>query len=323
MRLKLSIGLLGCISFCAISPLVGATDYPSGPLKIIATQGPGSSTDMHARLIANGLTKRLGQPVVVENIAGAAGTLGMTAGARAPADGYTLVLGNNGNIGIAPYTFKSLPYDPQRDLVPIAHLTDNWQVLVVSEKLPFNTMSGFIDYAKRNPGKLNYGSPGAGSHAHLAMELLQSMAGIKLTHIPYKTTGQISNDLLGGTLDVAMDNYIAVGPLAEQGRIKILGTTSPVALKAEPQIPPIAKSVPGYEATGWFGLFAPKQTPDAIVKRLNAEINAVMEDASVKKTMSDAGFVAVPSSPKAFAQYVRQAQEKWSGIVKKIGLQPQ
>lgn len=302
--------------------LAAAAQYPERPIKLIATQGPGSSTDLHARLTADGLAARLGQTVIVENVAGVAGTLGVTTAVRAPADGYTLVLGNNGNIAIAPFTMRNLPYDPNKNLVPVAHLTNNWQVLVSSPRLGAIGLQQFIALAKASPGKLNYGSPGEGSHAHLAMELLQSMAGIKLTHIPYKTTSQITTDLASGTLDVAFDNYVAVKGLAEQGRLRVLAVTSAAPLASMPNVPPVAQAVPGYEATGWFGVFAPAGTPPAVITRLNAEINAVLADPKVAQAMQVAGFEAKTSSPAEFAQFVRAAQKKWGDTVKSIGLEP-
>jgi tripartite-type tricarboxylate transporter receptor subunit TctC len=302
------------------APNFAAAQYPDRPLKIIATQGPGSSTDTHARLVGDGLAKRLGQAVVVDNIAGAAGTMGMATGARAAPDGYTLVLGNNGNVGIAPFTFRNLPYDPNKDLVPVAHLTDNWQVLIASPKLGPVTLEQFIALAKASPGKLTYGSPGEGSHAHLAMEMLQAMAGIKLVHVPYRTTGQLTTDLIGGSVDVAFDNYVAVKGLAEQGRLRVLGVTSSGPLASVPNVPPIAHTVPGYEATGWFGLFAPAGTPPAVVRKLNAEINAVLVDPKVVQTMLAAGFEVKTSTPEQFAAFVGSAQKKWGDIVRAIGL---
>jgi tripartite-type tricarboxylate transporter receptor subunit TctC len=311
----------GLLAIGLAAPLPAAAQFPDRPVKLIATQGAGSSTDLHARLIAIGLAPRLGQPVVVENVAGVAGTLGVAKAVRAPADGYTLVLGNNGNIAIAPFTMRDLPYDPNKDLVPVAHLTDNWQVLVASSRLGPITLQQFIAQAKANPGKFNYGSPGEGSHAHLAMELLQSMAGIKLVHVPYKTTGQITSDLAGGTLDVAFDNYVAVKGLAEQGKLRVLAVTSASPLASVPNVPPVALAVPGYEATGWFGVFAPAGTSPGVVQRLNAEINAVLADPKVVQTMQAAGFEAKPSQPAEFAQFVRAAQKKWGDTVKSIGLE--
>jgi tripartite-type tricarboxylate transporter receptor subunit TctC len=311
----------GLLTVGLAAPLPAAAQFPDRPVKLIATQGAGSSTDLHARLIAIGLAPRLGQPVVVENVAGVAGTLGVTKAVHSPADGYTLVLGNNGNIGIAPFTMRDLPYDPNKDLVPVAHLTDNWQVLVAGPRLGPITLQQFIALAKANPGKFNYGSPGEGSHAHLAMELLQSMAGIKLVHVPYKTTGQITTDLAGGTLDVAFDNYVAVKGLAEQGKLRVLAVTSAGPLASVPNVPPVAQAVPGYEATGWFGVFAPAGTPPAVVQRLNSEINAVLADPKVVQTMQVAGFEAKPSQPAEFAQFVRAAQKKWGDTVKSIGLE--
>jgi tripartite-type tricarboxylate transporter receptor subunit TctC len=322
MLLRRSLSLCaGLFAASLLFSLPAAAEYPERPLKIIATQGAGSSTDLHARLVATGLSPRLGQPVVVENVAGVAGTLGVTNASRAQGDGYTLVLGNNGNIAIAPFTMRNLPYDPNKDLVPVAHLTNNWQVLVASPKLGQITLQQFIAQAKANPGKLTYGSPGEGSHSHLAMETLQSMAGIKLVHVPYKTTAQITTDLAGGTLDVAFDNYVAVKGLADQGRLRVLAVTSAAPLASVPNVPPVAQAVPGYEATGWFGLFAPAGTPPAVVQKLNAEINAVLADPKVVQTMQGAGFEARPSTPAEFAQFVRGAQKKWGDTVKAIGLE--
>ena len=314
----LSAGLYAAV---LLLPTPALAQFPDKPVKLIATQGAGSSTDLHARLIATGLAPRLGQPVVVENLAGAAGTVGMAAGARAAPDGHTLVLGNNGNVAIAPFTMKGLPYDPNRDLVPVAHLTNNWQVLIASPALGAASLEQFIARAKANPGKLSYGSPGEGSHAHLAMELLQSMAGIKLVHVPYKTTAQLTTDIAGGNLDVAFDNFVAVKGLAEQGRLRVLGVTSAAPLASVPNVPPIAQVVPGYEATGWFGVFAPAGTPPAVVQKLNGEINAVLADPKTAQTMLNAGFEARRSSPAEFAEFVRAAQKKWGDTVKAIGLQ--
>jgi tripartite-type tricarboxylate transporter receptor subunit TctC len=317
LKAIVSVGLSGMVVHAA-----QAAGYPERPITLIVPYAGGSVTDFAARTIANKIGPRLGQPIVVDNKPGATGQIGMAAVAKAPADGYTILVGLSSTFSVSPYTFKKLPYDPQKDFVPIAQIAANWNLLVTSPKVPVKTLPELIAYAKKNPGKLNYASTGEGGHVHLSMELLKKRTGMDILHVPYKSGGQVLPDLLNGTLDVALENYITMARYIEEGRVKALGITSEKRLPAHGDIPAISESVPDYAVAGWFGVFAPAGTPKEIVTRLNTEIATALADPDVQKTLRAQGLEPVSRGPAEFQKFVRNEYKTWGAIIKEINYQP-
>lgn len=296
--------------------------YPSKPIRIIVPFPPGNTMDIMTRLIAPKIAERLGHQVVVDNRAGAAGQLGLDLAARAAPDGYTLVGGQGGNLVVQPHTYKKLPYDPIKDFAPIAIGATNYLALVVHPSVPFKTVKGLIDYAKANPGKLSFASNGEGGFPHMTIEMLRLQAGFSYLHVPYKGTGQIAGELIGGHVDAAIDGFTGMSPHIKSGKVRLLGITNPTRVANLPDVPAIAETVPGYDSRGWFGWLAPAKTPREIIVRLNQEINRAMQLPDVKEKLVSFGLIVQNEPPEFFAQTIKSDYEKYGALIKKIGLQP-
>jgi len=307
----------------AIVPLLHAQQYPSKAIRIIVPFPPGDSLDTMSRLIAPTLLERLGQNVVVDNRAGAAGQLGLELGAHAPADGYTLVGGQGGNLVVQPHTYKKLPYDPLKDFAPVAISTTNFLALVINPSLPYKTLKDLIAYGKANSGKLTIGSNGEGGFPHMAIEMLRVQAGFDYLHIPYKGSVQILTEMMGGRVDATILGIGALTPFIRSGRVRLLAVTSPQRSELFPDVPAVAEVLPGYDSRGWFGYLAPAKTPPKIVALLNREINRAMMMPDVKEKLTAIGLTVVAETPESFAQTLRSDYEKYGKLIRTIGLQPQ
>jgi len=307
----------------AIVPLLHAQQYPSKAIRIIVPFPPGDSLDTMSRLIAPTLLERLGQNVVVDNRAGAAGQLGLELGAHAPADGYTLVGGQGGNLVVQPHTYKKLPYDPLKDFAPVAISTTNFLALVINPSLPYKTLKDLIAYGKANSGKLTIASNGEGGFPHMAIEMLRVQAGFDYLHIPYKGSVQILTELMGGRVDATILGIGALTPFIRSGRVRLLAVTSPQRSELFPDVPAVAEVLPGYDSRGWFGYLAPAKTPPKIVALLNREINRAMMMPDVKEKLTAIGLTVVAETPESFAQTLRSDYEKYGKLIRTIGLQPQ
>jgi tripartite-type tricarboxylate transporter receptor subunit TctC len=307
----------------AIVPLLHAQQYPSKAIRIIVPFPPGDSLDTMSRLIAPTLLERLGQNVVVDNRAGAAGQLGLELGAHAPADGYTLVGGQGGNLVVQPHTYKKLPYDPLKDFAPVAISTTNFLALVINPSLPYKTLKDLIAYGKANSGKLTIASNGEGGFPHMAIEMLRVQAGFDYLHIPYKGSVQILTEMMGGRVDATILGIGALTPFIRSGRVRLLAVTSPQRSELFPDVPAVAEVLPGYDSRGWFGYLAPAKTPPKIVALLNREINRAMMMPDVKEKLTAIGLTVVAETPESFAQTLRSDYEKYGKLIRIIGLQPQ
>jgi tripartite-type tricarboxylate transporter receptor subunit TctC len=307
----------------AMAPTLHALQYPSKTIRIIIPFPPGTTLDIMSRLIAPKLTERLGQNIVVDNRAGAAGQLGLELAARAAPDGYTLVGGQGGNLVVEPHTYKKLPYDPLKDFAPVALSTTNFLALVINPKLPFKSLNDLIAYGKANPGKLSIASNGEGGFPHMAIEMLRVQAGFDYLHVPYKGGVQILTEIMGGHVDATILGIASLTPSIRAGRVRLLAVTSPARAELFPETPTVAEVLPGYDSRGWFGYLAPAGTPAKIVALLNQEINRAMMMPDVKEKLTAIGLTVAAETPESFAQTLRSDYEKYGKLIRTIGWQPQ
>jgi tripartite-type tricarboxylate transporter receptor subunit TctC len=319
MRLlqKLALGfvlLCGAIA----GPAFAQSDYPNKPIRWIVGYPPGGTTDLLARLMGGYLSQKLGQQVVIENRAGGGNNIGTDLAVRAAPDGYTIFLVNPAN-AINATLYAKLPFNFLDDMVPIAGIVRVPNVMTVTKNFPAKTLAEFIDYGKKNPGKINMASSGSGTSVHLSGELFKFMTGIDMKHVPYKGAGPATTDLIGGQVDVIFDNMPSIIGHIRGGAVRALGVTTAQRSPALPDVPAIAETVPGYEASAWFGASAPKGTPPAVIARLNREFNAALADPEMKTKLANLGGVPIPGTPEQFWALHRMETEKWAKIVKFSG----
>jgi len=295
--------------------------YPAKAIRLVAGTAPGGITDYLARVAAEGLSEQLGRQVVVENKSGATGNLAIEHVAKSPADGYTLLLVAGGNVVITPFLYRSLPFDPLNDIVPVFNIAGAPQLLVVPGTLPVKSLADFIALAKANPGKLNYASAGPGSTTHLAGDHFARLAGVQLVHVPYRGAGPAITDLVAGRVQMLS---VGLGPVRahlKSGALRALAAASKTRLAAAPEVPTSAEAgLPGYEMTTWFGIFAPKGTSPQIVSRVNSAMQAVIDDPGVKKRMLESGIEPIGGSAEAFAERVRSDYRAWEQVVRASGV---
>lgn len=295
--------------------------YPTRPVRIVVPSSAGGGTDILARLMAKKLAESMGQPFIVENRAGAGQALGIDVVARAPADGYTLLMAASA-IVLNQVLSKKTSYDTVRDFAPVSLVATVSNVLVVNPSLPVKTVAELIDYAKVNPGILNYSSAGSGTSPHLSMELFRSMAGITMTHVPYKGTGPATVDVVGGQVQLSMPNLLTAMPHIKGGTLRALGVTGPRRATALPSVPTIAEvGLPGYESVQWYGLLAPAGTPAPLVARLHAEIAKSLASPEIQAALTNEGAEAVGNKPEEFAAFIKSEIDKWSKVVKAARIQ--
>jgi tripartite-type tricarboxylate transporter receptor subunit TctC len=302
-------------------PVAGAqTAYPNKPIRLLVGYPPGGATDIVARIVAQKLGERLGQPVVVDNLPGAGGIIASEKVAKAAPDGYTLVLTNTAH-GINPSLHTSLPYDTVASFAPVIKLADLTLVLVVTPTFPARSVGELVALARSRPGALHFASSGVGQSLHLAGELLKSMAGIDIVHVPYKGGAPARAALLAGQVEMMFESAIGVLPFVQAGRLRALGVSGAQRSPAMPDVPTLAEAgVPGFEASGWLGILAPAGTPAAIVAGLNADVNAVLRQADVSAQLAGNGADVAGGSPEQFAAFVAAEIEKWARVVKATGL---
>jgi tripartite-type tricarboxylate transporter receptor subunit TctC len=305
------------------SPLAAQTDYPSRPVRIVVPSSPGGGTDILARVIADYLSKSLHGQFFVENRPGAGQMIGIEQVAHADADGYTLLVAAS-TLSLNPVMFKNVKYDPVRDFAPITQIAAVPNVLLVHPSLPVRTLADLIALAKQKPGELAYASAGVGTSPHMGVELLKSMAGIDLRHIPFKGTSPAVTEALSGRVPIVLSNTLTAKPLIEGGQLRALGVTASKRASGMPDIPTIAEAgVPGYEALQWYGLVAPAGTPAVIVNRLQIEVAASLKVEEVKKRLASDGAEPVGNSPAEFAALIKNELEKWGRVAKAAGIAPQ
>ena len=301
-----------------------AQTWPTKPIRLIVPFPPGGGNDILARTIGQKLTESIAQQVVIDNRGGAGGNIGAETAAHAVADGYTLFLGGVGSHGTNPGLQAKLPYDPVRDFAPITLIAAAPLIVVVHPALPVKSISELVQYAKMRPGQLNFASSGTGSIAHLAPEMLNAMAKIKLTHIPYKGTAPALVDLLGGQVQLMMNSAVSMLPQVRGGKLRAIAATGARRLAALPELPTVAESgVPGYEVASWYGLLTPALTPRAIIDKLTREIVAILRLPELRDRLAADGAEAVGNSPEEFAAYIKRELARWAAVIKAAGIRPE
>jgi tripartite-type tricarboxylate transporter receptor subunit TctC len=300
-----------------------AAPYPNRTIRYIVPYPPGAFNDTMARIFAQKLGEAWGVPVIVENRPGGGTLIGNDSVAKAAPDGYTL-LGVAFPFGANPSIYKSLPYDTLKDFTPLLFGGRTQNLLVIRPSMPIKTVQELIDYAKKNPGKVSYGSTGVGSSNHLSMELFKSMTGIDILHVPYKGSAPMVNDLLGDHIDTAFDNTPNVLPQVNAGKLRALGASSKARSSLAPDVPTVSEAgAPGYEVTVWFGVVGPAGIPPAIVRKLNAEMNVILKMDDVRRRFEDQGVEPVGGPPSQFADHIRDEIQKWGKVVKDANIQPE
>jgi tripartite-type tricarboxylate transporter receptor subunit TctC len=305
-------------------PLVGignafAADYPTRPVRWIVTYPPGGGTDITARIMGQWLSERLGQQFVIENKPGAGNNIGTEAVVNAAPDGYTVMLVNPAN-AINATLYRKLPFTFLRDIVPVAGIMRVPNVMEVNPSVPAKTVAEFIAYAKANPGKINWATSGNGTSVHLSGELFKMMTGVDLTHIPYKGSAPALTDMIAGTVQVIFDNMPPSLPHIRAGTLRALAVTTNVRSDALPDVPTVAETVPGYEASAFYGMGLPKGTPPEIIDKLNKEINAGLADPKIKARLAELGGMLIPGTPADFGKLVADETDKWAKVIKTGGV---
>ena len=300
--------------------LAWAQAYPAKPIHLIVPFPPGGPTDIVGRLVAQKISQALGQPVVVENRPGAGGTVGSTAAAKSPADGYTLLYGSTSTLAIAPGLYPKLQYDPKASFAPVSLVSRGPILIAVNAELPAKTLKEFIALAKAKPGKINYGSAGSGTPPHLAAELFKSVAGVDLVHVPYKGGAPAISDLVGGQVQAIFEGQVVLLPHIKSGKVRALAITGQKRDPSLPDVPTSAEAgLPGYDANFWSGLVAPAGTPSQAIDVLNDALVRALATQEVREALARQGLEAFGTTPQEFAQFIGAEIEKWGRVVKTSG----
>jgi tripartite-type tricarboxylate transporter receptor subunit TctC len=318
MRLLARRLVLCAAAFAFFGGQSSAQEYPTRPIRWIVPYPPGGTTDVLARFMGEWLSKRLGQQVFVDNRPGAGNNIGTEAVVNAPPDGYTILLVNPAN-GINATLYKKLPFNFVRDIAPVAGITRVPNVMEVNPNVPARTVQEFIDYAKANPGKINMASSGVGTSVHLSGELFKAMTGVNMVHVPYRGAGPALTDMIAGQVHVLFDNLPSSIEHVKAGTLRALAVTTAERSPALPAVPTVAETVPGYEASAWFGIGAPKGTPPEVIGRLNREVNEALKDPVMLKRLADLGGVPMGGSPADFGKIIVDETEKWRKVVEFSG----
>ncbi len=308
--------------FCSISfaTIAVAQAYPSKPVRIITPAPPGSAPDFLLRIMSPKFSELWGHPVIVDNIVGASGHIGTERVAKSAPDGYTLLFNTIGPIAINMNLFDKLPFDPIKDFMPISLVAKVPNILCVYPGLPVKTLAELIDYARKNPEKLRYGSAGSGTTPHLSGELFSAMTGVKLVHVPYKSSAQMTTDTIGGQVEVIWHNAPVVLPHVKAGTLRGLAITSDKRNEYAPELPTHDEAgVPGYEVTAWFGIMTPAGTPQAVISKVHADTVKIVNMADVKERFLSQAAAPIGSTPEEFGAFIRAEIEKWSKVIKKSG----
>jgi tripartite-type tricarboxylate transporter receptor subunit TctC len=309
VALAFSIGAVGAAN---------ATDYPTRPVKWLVPYPPGGTTDVLARVVAQWLSDKLGQAVVVENRAGGGNNIGTEAALRSPPDGYTMLLVNPAN-GINATLYKNLNFDFIRDVAPVAGLVRTPNVMVVNNSLPVKTVEEFIAYCKANPGKINMASSGSGTSVHLSGELFKSMTGCDMVHVPYKGAGPALIDVMGGQVQVIFDNLPSSIGHIKGGKLRAVAVTSAQRDPSLPDVPTVGETVKGYEATAWFGIGMPKGTPREVIDKVNGAVNQALADPKMRDRLAELGGKPISGTPEDFGRVIASETEKWAKVVVSSG----
>jgi len=318
---RVAIVVAGCmLSALALTPAALAQPYPNRGIRLVVPFPPGGTTDILARDVAKQLTETLGQSVVVDNRPGAGGNIGADLVAKSAPDGYTLLMGTVGTHAINPSLYTKMPYDHFKDFAPVVLVAGVPNVLVVNPSLPVNSVADLIKLAKAKPGTINFASSGSGTSIHLSGELFKTMAGVDMTHVPYKGSSPALTDLIGGQVQVMFDNLPSSLPQIKAGKLRAIAVTSLVRAPALPDVPTIAETgLPGFEASSWFGVLAPAGTPPAVIAKVNAEVNTWLQSPGGKQQLALQGAEGAGGSVDQFAAHIRAETEKWAKVVKASG----
>jgi tripartite-type tricarboxylate transporter receptor subunit TctC len=308
------------LAFAALLPQTAAADYPDRPIRLVVPFPAGGGADTLARLIMPRVGQALGTAIVIDNKPGAGGNVGAELVAHAAPDGYTLLYGTNGTHAINQSLYATLRFDPVKDFAPVSRMTLIAAMLFVNPEVPATSVAGLIQYAKTNPGKVNFASAGNGTTSHLAGELFRTMAGIDIVHVPYRGGALAAADVMGGQVQMMIDVMPNAFPLVKGGKVRGLAVTTAQRFPAAPEYPTIAESgLPGFEVAAWDGIFAPAGTPAPVIDRLNAAIRQALDDPAVKESLLAHGAQTVAGSPDAFARYIAAESEKWARVVRQSG----
>jgi tripartite-type tricarboxylate transporter receptor subunit TctC len=315
-RLFFVLALLSAI------PFGHAQSWPQKPVRVIVPFAPGGASDLMPRLVGEKVAAIWAQPVVIDNRPGAAGNIGMEAGAKSPPDGYTLLAAPNGNLVVNPHMYSKLAYDVFKDLAPVTRIAAVQNVLVVSPEVPASSMKEFIALARAKPGALNFGSPGNGSQAHVGMELLKMQLGLDLVHLPYQGVGPAMKDLLGGRLQLMLAQVPSALPQIKAGKLRALGVAASAPLASLPDVPTIASAagLPGYEAVSWYALMAPAGTPREVIDKIHADVAKVLQFPEVRERLAGMGAEPSGEAPAELAARIKVEYDRWGEVVRKANI---
>jgi tripartite-type tricarboxylate transporter receptor subunit TctC len=313
------------VIFVSIFNLVASAQgisYPDRQIRIISPFATGGIADTFSRVVAQGLNESWGQPVIVENKTGGGGNIGSDFVAKAPPDGYTLVMGNIGSHAVNPYLIKNMPYDPLKDFQPVAFILDAEGLLVVNPSVPSKTVNELITYIKANPGKISYGSGGVGTTSHLAGELFKFLAKVDMVHLPYKGNSPAITDLIGGQTQIMFATMPTVLPFVKAGKLRAIAVIGGSRTPALPDLPTVSQTLSEFEVSNWIGIFAPIRTPNSIISKLNTEINKIMQLPNNQKRLEAEGARFRAMTPDTFGMFQRNEAQKWENIIKDSGIKP-
>jgi tripartite-type tricarboxylate transporter receptor subunit TctC len=295
------------------------TKWPERQVNVIVPFTAGGTTDMFGRILAQHMQQKFGPPFIVENRAGAGGNIGTSAVAKAAPDGYTILIGTVSTHAINPFLYTRLAHDTEKNFQPVSLIARLPNILVVHPRIQAKTLPELIEHVKANPGKLSYGSSGAGTSTHLASELFQMTTGTKMTHVPYRSSGDVMNAIAGGHIDLTFDNMTLAWPQAQAGTVRAIAVTSLERSPTAPDVPAVSETLKGFEATSWHGVFVPAGTPRPIVDKINAEVRRIFEQPEVKARLVEIGAVPSPMTPDEFTAFIKSERDKWQEVVKASG----
>jgi tripartite-type tricarboxylate transporter receptor subunit TctC len=315
--------LIACLCIALAIPAALAQSWPARPIKMIVPFPAGGPTDVMTRILSDKLGQALGQPVVVENRPGAGGSIGADLVAKSAPDGYTLLMATGSTHSVGPYLQK-LPYDPNKDFTPLVYVGYATNILLVSPKLGVSNVRELIEYARKEPGRLNYATSGIGSVAHLTSEMFAMMAGVKLTHVPYKGTQQSINDIASGQVGILFDNVMTAKPHVDSGRLKGIAISSRERSAIVPNIPTVSESgLAGFDSSNWFGVFGPANLPRPVVERIEQELNKILADAAVRDRFHGLGFEVTGGGPAQLTSIMQSEAQRWSKIIREANVKPE
>jgi tripartite-type tricarboxylate transporter receptor subunit TctC len=320
MRLGLWLAAFVAFALGVATPGARAQDYPNRSITLVVPYAAGGGNDAMARIVADHMSRTLGQQIVIENRGGAGGTIATRAVAKAAPDGYTLVIGGTGTLAINPTLYSNVGYDPRKDFAPVGLIATSALVILVHPRVEANSVKELIALAKKEPGKLNYASAGPGSGIHLGTELFASVAGVKLTHVPYKGSAPALADLLGGQVDMMFDNLGVSLPHVKAGKLRALAVASTRRFRSLPEVPTLGETLPGFESVAWFGIVGPPKTPSAIAEKVAAGVAEALRVPDILRRLSELSADPLGMTPAETAAFMKQETARWGGVIRAAGI---